>query len=130
MTIEHARRFPRYTILYDSNIPQVGIYTNNKQNFLSKVFVNFDIKFIYDDLRQFLNLDRTNYELKSDNGANYVVYDSDGYEKKITNDLKLDVKLNIICTKKQTNYRHFIPCEARKNSIDLYHHLGLQWTPV
>ena len=105
-----------------SEIEQIGVYTNSTETL--KLFINFEIDFIFKDKRDFLRVDTDNLVLENDTG-NLVVYNKTGYEKDISDDFNLDVKVDVIHAEKTSKYYSSIPCSSEHSISDLHTHNNL-----
>ena len=117
--LRNDRNFPTKNIVLYSAVEQVGVYTDKKEEI--KVYTNFEIDFTFDNKRDFLEVDTNSLHLNSDVG-NLIIYNRSGYEKEVSDDLKLDVKIDIINSKKKSRYYSSIPCNTTHTIGDLYSH--------
>lgn len=120
--VRDDRNYPSFKIERYSEIEQVGVYTDSTENI--KVFLNFEVDFEFENKRDFLDVDKDTLALKS-NLNKILVYNKTGYEKDVSNDMNLDVRIDIVNAKKKSEYWSSIPCKNQKNINDLYMHNNL-----
>jgi hypothetical protein len=120
--LRNDRLHPTLKIEQYSQIDQVGVYTNKSETL--KFYINFEIDFIFENTRDFLNVDINSLQLKSDIGE-LLVYNKIGYEKNISDDMKLNVEVKVVNAEKISKYWSSIPCKNERSVSDFYIHNNL-----
>ena len=122
--IQNSYKYPSLKCILEDNINQTGIYTKNEDD-KSGIALNFDIIFEYEDNFKFLNIDTNSIKL-SGTGGNYRIYDRVGKDKTKKSETELELNLNVINAKIETDYFHKLHINNIKNKhMDLLSPLDL-----
>lgn len=107
-SIKNSIKHETLSISLNKQIQEVGVYESKTS--LLKMFINFKLKFEFNDVRQFIHVDTSSMKLSGSTG-NYRINPQSG-DTKVPTDVDLETKFTCTSLSKTNNYNYTIPASA------------------
>lgn len=124
--IKDSIKHPKYTISLSESIEQTGIYISD--SYKEKLFVNFELKFSFENNRDFIGIDIKRLTLSGSSGK-FGLYSETGFQKVPSELIDIDVNFDSILATKEVDHIHSTSVSFNKSFSDFCFFDNLQIRP-